>query len=244
MPIILDDCLKFLNLHHNNLSEAAKSMLDAAKSVALEIENQAQGEKKKNEPKYHNRLHFADALTSISIQLAILNKAQKQDSHDWMMCALLTCLSHDFGHPGKVNSFESEIEIQSVDSLKPILISHSVPEEWITIIETAIVRSDFAIVHRNHVDVAAKSFDWNLNWLCVLLNEADVMASASSKYGPNLGNALAQEWQLIGFPPHAVVSTLEGRNSFLKQVVFSSPASLVLGLNQKIAEEIHTNLTK
>jgi hypothetical protein len=244
MPIILDDCLKFLNLHHNNLSEAAKSMLDAAKSVALEIENQAQGEKKKNEPKYHNRLHFADAITSISIQLAILNKAQKQDSHDWMMCALLTCLSHDFGHPGKVNSFESEIEIQSVDSLKPILISHSVPEEWITIIETAIVRSDFAIVHRNHADVAAKSFDWNLNWLCVLLNEADVMASASSKYGPNLGNALAQEWQLIGFPPHAIVSSLEGRNSFLKQVVFSSPASLILGLNQKIEEEIRTNLTK
>ena len=116
--------------------------------------------------------------------------------------------------------------------------------ELTPIIETAIVRSDFAIVHRNHADVAAKSFDWNLNWLCVLLNEADVMASASSKYGPNLGNALAQEWQLIGFPPHAIVSSLEGRNSFLKQVVFSSPASLILGLNQKIEEEIRTNLTK
>lgn len=58
MPIILDDCLKFLNLHHNNLSEAAKCMLNAAKSVALEIENQAQGEKKKNRTQISQSLAF------------------------------------------------------------------------------------------------------------------------------------------------------------------------------------------
>jgi len=72
------------------------------------------------------------------------------------------------------------------------------------------------------------------------LNEADVMASASSKYGPVLGDSLAQEWRLIDFPLHSSVTSLEGRKIFLKQLIFSSPSSLVLGLGEKISEEILT----
>jgi len=155
-----------------------------------------------------------------------------------MVCALLTCIAHDVVHPGKVNLVESEIEKQSVNFLKPILASHSVPAEWQKVIETAIVRSDFSIVHHNHANVAGQVFQWDLKWLCVLLNEADVMASASAKYGPDLGKSLAREWQLIDFPHHSTVASLEGRKSFLKQLIFSSPASLVLGINERIAEEI------
>ena len=85
-----------------------------------------------------------------------------------------------------------------------------------------------------------QTFEWDLKWLCVLLNEADVMASASSKYGPELGESLAQEWRLIDFPGHNSVASLEGRKHFLKQLIFSSPASLVLGLRERIADEIHS----
>ena len=168
MPVVLLECLRFLNLQENNVSDAGRSMLKAAKSVA------------------------------------------------------------------------SEIEKQSVNFLKPILDSHSVPDEWQKIIDTVIVRSDFSIVHQNHAQVAGKAFEWNLEWLCVLLNEADVMASASSKYGPVLGDSLAQEWRLIDFPLHSSVASLEGRKNFLKQLIFSSPSSLVLGLGEKISEEILT----
>ena len=238
MPAVLNECLRFLNLQENKLSDAAKHMLGAAESVALEIEKQTQSLPNFTEPKYHNRLHFADALTSMSVQLAILVALKKDANHDWMTCALLTCIAHDFVHPGKVNLVESEIEKQSVNFLKPILESHSVPVEWQTIIDTVIVRSDFAIVHQNHAHVADKAFEWNLEWLCVLLNEADVMASASSKYGPELGESLAQEWRLIDFPQHSSVASLEGRKNFLKQLIFSSPSSLVLGLGERISQEI------
>jgi len=70
--------------------------------------------------------------------------------------------------------------------------------------------------------------------------KADVMASASSKYGPELGESLAQEWRLIDFPLHASVASIEGRKTFLKQLLFSSPASLVLGLSERISDEIRS----
>jgi hypothetical protein len=244
MPAVLGHCMRFLNPHENHFSKAARSMLDAAQSVALEIENQNQITPSLTEPKYHNRLHFADALTSMSILLSILFQLDKKANHDWMACALLTCIAHDFLHLGKVNRFESEIEKKSVDFLKPILSLHRVPDEWQKVIETAIVRSDFAIAHHNHANVKGKSFEWDLKWLCVLLNEADVMASASSKYGPELGESLAQEWRLIDFPLHASVASIEGRKTFLKQLLFSSPASLVLGLNERVSDEIRSMLRK
>jgi hypothetical protein len=238
MPFVLIECLRFLNLQENNLSEAGRSMLEAAKSVAFEIEKHAENLSDLKEPEYHNRLHFADALTSMSVQLSILVALKKEANQDWMACALLTCIAHDFFHPGKVNLVESEIERQSVNFLKPILKSHSVPDEWRKIIDTVIVRSDFAVVHQNHAHVAGKAFEWNLKWLCVLLNEADVMASASAKFGPELGESLAQEWRLIDFPLHSSVASLEGRKNFLKQLIFSSPSSLVLGLGERISEEV------
>ena len=238
MPFVLIECLRFLNLQENNLSEAGRGMLAAAKSVAFEIEKHAENLSELEEPKYHNRLHFADALTSMSVQLSILVALKKEANQDWIACALLTCIAHDFFHPGKVNLVESEIERQSVNFLKPILKSHSVPDEWRKIIATVIVRSDFAVVHQNHAHVAGKAFEWNLKWLCVLLNEADVMASASAKFGPELGESLAQEWRLIDFPLHSSVASLEGRKNFLKQLIFSSPSSLVLGLGERISEEI------
>jgi hypothetical protein len=240
MPRVLAECLKFLNLQENNLSEAGRCMLAAAETVALEIEKHAENLPKLAEPKYHNRLHFADALTSMSLQLAILLPLKKEENSDWMVCALLTCIAHDVMHPGQVNRLESEIEKQSVNFLQPILSSHAVPNEWQKVIEAAIIRSDFAIVHHNHASVVGQTFEWDLKWLCVLLNEADVMASASSKYGPELGESLAQEWRLIDFPGHNSVASLEGRKHFLKQLIFSSPASLVLGLRERIADEIHS----
>lgn len=242
MPVLLNKCLKFLDLHEDNLSVAGKSMFAAARSVALEIENHARNLQNVTEPKFHNRLHFADVLTSMSIQLGILVELEKKTNQDWLICALLTSLAHDLAHPGKVNLVESEIEMHSVSVLEPILSVHAVPNEWQKVLNTAIIRSDFSIAHINHANVSGAYFEWDLKWLCVLLNEADVMASATSKYGPELGVALAHEWRLIDFPPHLTVSSVEGRNFFLRHLTFSSPASLVLGLNKRISEEIESNL--
>jgi hypothetical protein len=42
MPAVLSHCMRFLNLNEDHLSRDARSMLGAAQSVALEIENQTQ----------------------------------------------------------------------------------------------------------------------------------------------------------------------------------------------------------
>jgi hypothetical protein len=66
------------------------------------------------------------------------------------------------------------------------------------------------------------------------------MASASAKYGPELGQSLAQECRLIDFPLHSSVASLEGRKNFLKQLIFSS-SSLVLGLGERISDDQFVN---
>lgn len=238
MPSVLDKCLNFLKIPEINSSAVARSMLDAAKSVAIEIEQYNKNNNQFIEPKYHNRLHFADALTSMCIQLAILTESDEEVDQDWMACALLTCIAHDFFHPGKINRHESEIENQSFHLLEPILRINLVPMEWQKVIGTAIVRSDFAIIHDNHAQVADINFTWDLKWLCVLVNEADVMASASSKFGPELGESLAQEWFLLDSTDQSNVTSLESRENFLKKVLFSSPASMVLGLNKRVSDEM------
>jgi hypothetical protein len=93
MPFVLIECLRFLNLQENNLSEAGRGMLAAAKSVAYEIEKHAENLSELEEPKYHNRLHFADALTSMSVQLSILValKKEAESGLDSMCIANLHC---------------------------------------------------------------------------------------------------------------------------------------------------------
>ena len=58
--------------------------------------------------------------------------------------------------------------------------------------------------------------------ITVLLNEADIMASASAEYGAPLSVALSKEWEAIGFAPYATVATASGRRAFLSNIQFSS----------------------
>ena len=126
-----------------------------------------------------------------------------------------------------------------MQKLWPLLSSHKVSSAWCHDLECAILNSDFSLVQKNHESVRGKEFRYDQSWLSVYLNEADVMASASSKFGPQLGHALAQEWQLIGFPAHQTVATSQGRKAFLKQLIFSSNASSLLRINESIFEELN-----
>ena len=237
LPYLLSRCVDFLNLS-KNLSSDASQMLLTAKAIAESIEFQYSQSSVEAEPKYHNRLHTADVLTSLSILICIQSKNQGDLDKDWIACALLAAIAHDFEHSGKVNQFESEIESNTMNQLHPFLLTHQVPSHWCKALECAILRSDFALVQKNHEQVKDKKFQCDQNWLNVYLNEADVMASATTQFGPQLGVSLAQEWKMINFSAHQTVSTSIGRKAFLKQLVFSSEASRHLQINSKIALEL------
>ena len=237
LPFLLSRCVDFLNLS-KNLSSDASQMLLTAKAIAERIEFQCSQSSVETEPKYHNRLHTADVLTSLSILICIQSKNQGDLDKDWIACALLAAIAHDFEHSGKVNQFESEIESNTMNQLHPFLLTHQVPSHWSKALECAILRSDFALVQNNHELVKGKKFQCDQDWLNVYLNEADVMASATTQFGPQLGNSLAQEWKMINFSAYQTVSTPIGRKAFLKQLVFSSDASRHLQINAKIALEL------
>ena len=238
LPYLLSRCVDFLHLSTTTLPSDASQMLLAAKAIAERIEFQCSQSSVETEPKYHNRLHTADVLTSLSVLICIQSKIQGDLDKEWIACAILSAIAHDFDHPGKVNQFESDIESKTMQQLQPFLLTHQVTSHWCKALECAILRSDFALVQKNHQLVKDKKFQCDQDWLNVYLNEADVMASATTKFGPQLGNSLAEEWRMINFSAHQIVSTSIGRKAFLKQLVFSSEASRHLQINSKIAMEL------
>jgi len=209
-----------------------------AREVAAQIEAEGGCGVASAEPGYHNRLHFSDSLTTITLQVAIESQRLGLDDADWKAAMVLIALAHDFRHPGRVNGLRSEIEQQSFDAFKPHLQQQAVPAPWMERIEAVILRSDFSMVADNHRRVAGQDFSWCNDWAAVLLNEADIMASASPVFGPRLSQALAQEWELVGFAAYRSVATPQGRVAFLQSIEFSSPSSGVLGVAQRVQQQL------
>ena len=93
-------------------------------------------------------------------------------------------------------------------------------------------------VQRNHDLIKNQKFEFDLNWSTVLINESDVLASCTKKFGFDLSRQLAEEWRIKDIPLHSQVATEQGRKIFLKSVMFSSPASHILKIDQSVQEEI------
>ena len=54
----------------------------------------------------------------------------------------------------------------------------------------------------------------------------------------SLSQALAQEWELIGFAAYRSVATPQGRSAFLRSIEFSSPSAGVLGAAQRVRQQL------
>lgn len=242
LPFLLNACADFLGVGGTAPTQLSAKLLAVARQVASQIEAEGGCGVGNAEPDYHNRLHFSDSLTTITLQIAIESAYWQVHDADWKAALLLIALAHDFRHPGRVNSMCAEIEQQSFDALLPYLLQHAIPQLWIDRIAAVIVRSDFSLVAENHRRVAGTQFSWCTDWATVLLNEADIMASASPVFGPGLSRALASEWQLIGFAPYQTVATEEGRSAFLKSIEFSSHSAGVLGAAERVRQQLPAHL--
>jgi hypothetical protein len=238
LPQVLEASIDFLNIQNGELTSETRQLLFASHDIACKLEDLCHNTSSYVEPLYHNRLHTAHVLVSMTLMIAIESERQNVRSPKWWAAALLTALAHDFAHPGRVNSKPSELEQQAVMDVLPILRKHEVKSEWVSCIQHAILRSDFAMVNENHDRIKGQSFEWNRDWLAVLLNEADILGSSVSLYGVSLGLALSDEWRLIDYSPYSTVATPSGRQNFLKSLKFSTNASRILGVQERISKQL------
>jgi len=222
LPVVLKSCAAFLSLQAPALSLQAHAMLSAALAVARMSEERFAMALSPSEPRYHNRLHTADVLTAMALQLDIEVQHSGVSGSDWMCAALLAAIAHDFMHLGGVNEQISQMEKQTCELLRPIMKENKVASVWIERVETAIIHSDFSLAAQNHDMVRGCEFVWNQQWLNVLLNEADILPSSHPQFGPELSQSLAQEWKIIGHAAHETVATPKGRQTFLSSVKISS----------------------
>jgi hypothetical protein len=178
----------------------------------------------------------------MALQMAIEAKLSAKHEPDWLAAGLLAAVGHDFMHSGGVNAAKFQIEKISFMFMRPFLAKQAVPVPWVHRIESAIIRTDFSLTIHNHRLVQGADFEWNQAWFNVLLNEADILPSSTPALGPTLSEALSQEWMVIGFEGYKTVATVQGREAFLRNLVFSSASSQVLQAPQRCRSQLaHTH---
>ena len=239
LPVVLNACIHRLWPEGVPQSGSqAQKLLHAAKNMASHMEDVANASS--YEPNYHNRLHTADALTAICLLMQSLKMQKFKLSDEWTAALLLAVSSHDVLHPGGANGFVQEFEQRSADEMRDIAQGLNMDAVWTDRVSELILRTDPTLVAANHDLVKDTLFKMNLDWACVLINEADILASATSIYGPELGQSLAQEWALKNHPLHHLVGTPQGRLQFLSSLRFSSPAAEFFGMADDVAQQIES----
>jgi hypothetical protein len=227
------------------LSARDQALHDCIFSVIQAIEKDGQHRaKRQQEPQYHNRLHFADAVVSLTVLLAnerlvAGRAANEQPSHaEWL--AMLTVVSHDFLHNGQINQFRSEIEALSVKALTPHMVKHKVHKDDQAVIASLILKTDPAFVPESHQAIAALPFDVSdPRCLLVLIQECDILASTLPTTGHSLTQQLSDEWAPVAPDRSQSLLTDKGRLFFLKHMaLFSSPSSRLLGIQATIDQQI------
>ena len=200
--------------------------------------------KRQQEPRYHNRLHFADTVVALTVMLMNLRKIagqslQEQPNHsEWL--ALLIMISHDFLHNGQINQFRSEIESMTVKALVPHMKKHKVSAKDQAIISSIILKTDPAFVAESHQQIEGMTFDIaDPRCLLVLIQECDILASSLPVTGKTLTQQLSEEWADIAPDRSMALLPPAGRLFFLKRMaLFSSPASRSLRIQQNINQQI------
>jgi hypothetical protein len=237
LPVVLEACMHRLwSGHAPTMASPAGQLLQAAQAMARHMEDLAQ--QTADEPQYHNRLHTADALTAVCLLMQALQDKGHALGDEWIAAIVLAVTSHDALHPGGANGFLQEFEQRSAMEMRRVSQKWLVDPLWLDRVSEMILRTDPSLVAGNHDKVNGLAFDMNLDWACVLINEADILASATAQHGNQLGQALAAEWAVKKHPLSSVVGTAQGRLQFLAMLRFSTPASAAFQMQAHVAAQI------
>lgn len=237
LPLVMNNCL--MRLGHQSaavMGRRTQAIHDCIQGVVQLIEEDGQARASLNqEPDYHNRLHVANTLEALTTLLLLQRQFSDADrstpSHmEWT--AMLIMLSHDLLHDGSVNRQQCQIEARSVQYLKPLMRQYEVDQADQHIIKMIILMTDSTLVKAGHDKIKDKPFFIeDIDCLTVLIQEADILASAMPEVGPLLSKQLASEWAKINYQDTSALTTPAGRSEFLRNgALFSSPASQLLGI--------------
>ena len=236
LPAVLMACQQVLGLRDQDQIQDFQRV-EALNGYAMQIAQRIE-QHEAPQPAYHNSLHTADVLVSLTVLLSIQLRQTPVVDKLWLATVLTAAVGHDFAHPGGINRFDSEIESFSVNSLQAQVDSSTLLPLDLEHIEQLILNTEVKLVPSNHSTVAHADFVWNLAWCSVLLNEADILASATPEFGPGLCQSLSQEWADAGVEDSLAIATPQGWMDFLKSIQFSSPAAVVLGLPAQVRRHI------
>lgn len=250
LTLVFDRCLQRLGRASEGLPARLQALTDAAHAIAAEIERDGLARMKKGlEPQYHNRLHIADTLVSMTHLLLAQRLAAPavpvQPVGDYL--GLIIMLGHDFLHSGEVNRFPGDLESRAVAQLQPILKRHGVTARDCETIGHCILKTDPSGVRQSHELVVGRPFVADdRDCLVVLVTEADILASTLPATAQRQTERLAHEWSLLNLPAAKTLLQPASRVYFLeKAALFSSPAAELLGINgfkQAELQQLHQEL--
>jgi len=237
LPRIMNSCLIRLGYRPAEvMGDRAQAIHDCLQDVAKLSEDDGQARAALNqEPEYHNRLHVANTLEALTTLLLLQRQysdAERTIPSPMEWTAMLIMLSHDLLHDGSVNKWPSQIEARSVEYLEPLMKQHKVEQADQRIINVIILSTDPIMVKAGHAKIINKPFFIeDIDSLTVLIQEADILASAMPEVGPLHTKKLACEWAKINHPGSSTLITPSGRSEFLRSgAFFSSPACQMLGI--------------
>ena len=193
------------------------------------------------EPPYHSRKHFQDVCLSLTLllgQLAGLT-AESTDRVIWAISPeeawtlLLCAIAHDYGHDGSMNASPFQLERDSIARTQSFLLESSIPpglaQDLCDKIEPIILATDLS-----SFNTLLNQFTDPLNQpnkndcMCMLMVEADLLASVLPQQGQLLGKLLSQEWQPHHPQAAIAVASDQGRLKFLEHIRFISPYAMML----------------
>ena len=194
----------------------------------------------KQEPAFHSKRHMMDVCLMLSYLLKQEELKQGKNNHDsvsqaWGTSAtekwqlLLAAAAHDLGHPGLINRTPYEIEQQSLDLLKALLIREGLDSQAIKEVLESVAPWILATDHGQYkalLERLAINPPKHVDCLAMLLVEADLASSVLPFRGRLLTGRLCEEWDKP-YPEKSIALRNEvGYLSFLTSLQFVSPQAV------------------
>ena len=193
------------------------------------------------EPAYHSRKHFVDVCTGISALLSQNRGSDeakqfspwtvsKEDS--WLL--LFAAIGHDYMHRGRINSVDYENELISLKGLQLFLDNYSnfsteYKQNLMAKLHQLILPTCFDFTHLLYEKIN-NGIAVQIDYIAMLLTEADVLASTLPRRGKVLSKRLSLEWRDQNKELSNYVASKEGYEKFLQKVQFLSDQSKKLNV--------------